>query len=560
MFSIKKSLRAKFTLLLLLVGVVPLTCASVFFYYSTKDAYFKNVFKELRWNIDEISHIVENHFAESAKDLLFASQNAAFRMYFLEPGKKAYWLAEQKKTLKKLRQNYPDVIDEACYIDNTGQEISRIVYDTLAHEHELSSEEERAAFFTQAFLMEEDEVFQGLPMISEDTKRWVLPNATPVVVNGEKKAILHFEVTMTYFQFLLKRLINPDRGYGFIVNDRGEYMAHTLMDIDQKAPFPKVIDGNTGFELERILKRMMNGERGIESFPQNGKEYYVIFKPVGQNYVKGRNDNRWSIGYAISSDRVYVELAILRYNLMAIGVTFLLVAFLAYTLGNYVTKPIRELAQATRKVAQGEMPSVRSNRSDEIGQLSASFNLMVEAVKRRNDALKSMAVTDGLTGIFNQRYFKEELARTLKIAERYGRSVALIMADVDHFKQYNDTNGHVQGDMALKKIAGVFTDSTREVDLVARYGGEEFVVMLPETTLDAALVAAERIRSAVEAEIIQYAETQPDGRLTVSVGVAVYPGDGADPVSLIDAADKALYMAKERGRNRVETNRGKAKG
>jgi len=555
MFSLKKSLRAKFTLLLLLVGVVPLTCASIFFYYSTKDAYFKNVFKELRWNIDEVSAIVENHFAESAKDLLFASQNAAFRMYFLEPGEKAYWLAEQKKTLKKLRKSYPDVVDEACFIDNTGQEITRIVYDTLAHEHELSSEEERAAFFTQAFLMEEDEVFQGVPMLSEDTKRWVLPNATPVIVNGEKKAILHFEVTMTYFQLLLKRLINPERGYGFIVNDKGELMAHTLMEIDESAPFPKAIGGNTGFELERILQRMMNGERGIEAFSRGGKEYYIIFKPVGQAYVKGRNDNRWSIGYAISSDRVYVELAILRYNLMAIGATFLLVGLLAYTLGNYVTKPIRELAAATRKVAQGEMPSIRSERHDEIGQLSASFNLMVEAVKRRNDALKSMAVTDGLTGIFNQRYFKEELGRTMKVAERYGRSVALIIADVDHFKHYNDANGHVQGDMALKKIAGVFTASTREVDLVARYGGEEFVVMCPETTLEAALVAAERIRSGVESEIIPFAETQPGGALTVSIGVAVYPGDAADPVSLIEAADRALYMAKEGGRNRIETTR-----
>lgn len=552
MFSLKKSLRAKFTLLLLVVGVLPLTCASIFFYYSTKDAYFKNVFKELRWNIDEISHIVEDHFARSAQDLLFASQDAAFRMYFLQPAKQDYWLAEQQKTLKKLRKSYPDIIDEACLIDSSGREIARIVYDKLARDHELSSEEERSSFFAQAFLMDEDEVFQGVPMVSEDTHRWVLPNATPVVVNGEKKAILHFEVTMTYFQLLLKRLINPERGYAFIINDRGEYMAHTLMDMNPKGPFPKAIGSDTGFELERILKRMMGGERGIESFTRAGKEYYVIFKPVSQSYVRGRNDNRWSIGYAISSDRVYVELAILRYNLMAIGATFLFVAILAFFLGNYVTKPIRELALATRKVAQGEMPSIRSHRADEIGQLSASFNLMVEAVKRRNDALKSMAVTDGLTGIFNQRYFKDELARMLKIAERYGRSVAVIIADIDHFKHYNDSNGHVQGDLALKKVAGVFASNVREVDLAARYGGEEFVVMLPETTLDQAMVVAERIRSGVEAQIIPFEETQPEGSLTVSMGVAVYPDDASDPVSLLDAADKALYSAKESGRNRVE--------
>ncbi len=556
MFSLKKSLRAKFTLLLLIVGVVPLICTSVFFYYSTKDAFFKNVFKELRWNIDEISGLIENHFAGAAKDLLFASQNAAFRMYFTEPSRKDYWLDEQQKTLKSLRKNYPEIIDEACFIDTTGQEIARIVHDRLAPEEELSSEEERAAFFEQAFLTEVGEVFQGRPMISEDTKRWVLPNATPVMVNGKKTAILHFEVTMTYFQLLLKRIINPERGYGFILNGQGELMAHTLMDISQSEPFPKAISADTPLELERVLKRMMNGERGIESFTQGGKEYYIIFKPVGSLYMHGKNDNRWSIGYAISSDRVYVELAILRYNLMAIGATLLLVAFLAYTIGNKITRPIRELAHATQSLARGEMPRVSSRREDEIGQLSASFNLMAEAVKRRDEALKSLAITDGLTGLFNQRYFKAELDRALKTAERYNRGIALMIADVDFFKHYNDANGHVQGDMVLKKVAEVFMKNTREVDIAARYGGEEFVVMLPETALEGALATAERIRAGVEAEEMPFEEMQPHGKLTISIGVAIYPTDAKDPVSLLDAADKALYRAKESGRNMVVASRG----
>ncbi|MFQ5736960.1 MAG: diguanylate cyclase [Thermodesulfobacteriota bacterium] len=547
----KKSLRTKFTLLLLLVGVLPLACTSIFFYYTTKDAFFSNVFKELRWNIDEVAVLIENHFADTSKNLLFASQNAAFRMYFLDPGKKGYWLTEQKKTLRSLRKTYPDIVDEACFIDNTGHEISRIVYDRIAPEEELSSEEERAAFFKKAFLMDEGEVFQGRPMISEDTGRWVLPNATPIMVNGKKKAILHFEVTMSYFQLLLKRHINPERGYGFIVNSDGEFMAHTLMDLSGDEPFPMAVGADTSFDLERIIGRMMNGERGIEEFSQGGKGYYVIFKPISSSYVKGRNENRWSIGYAISSDRLYVELAILRYNLIAIGGTLLLVAGLAYLLGNYVTRPIRELAKATRKLARGEMPRVSSRRDDEIGQLSVSFNLMAEAVKRRDDALKSLAVTDGLTGLFNQRYFKSELEKAVKVAGRYGRPMALLIADVDFFKDYNDANGHLQGDMALKKVAEVLMKYTREVDLVARYGGEEFVVMLPETGLDGALEAAERIRAGLEAEAVPFEEMQPHGRFSVSIGVAVYPGDAKDPVSLLDAADKALYAAKKKGRNIV---------
>ncbi len=551
MISLKKSLRAKFTLILFIVGVVPLAATSIFFYYTAKDALFKNVFKELKWNADEISGIVESHFSDTGKDLLIASQNTAFNMYFMDPSNKAKWVKEQQGTLKYLRTVYPDVLDEACFIDASGREVSRIVFDELAHEHELSSEEDRSEFFKGAFLLEKGEVFQGRPMISEDTKRWVLPNATPIMANGKKAAILHFEVTMTYFQRLLKSLINPDRGFGFILNDEGAFMAHTRLDISEKNPFPTAITPGLPPALESIYRRMMNAESGIEEFTEGGKDYYAIFRPINTAYHKGRNENRWSLAYVIPSERVYVELAILKYNAIVLASTVLFIMVLAYAIGNYVTKPIRELAGATKRVAGGEMPRVDVKRDDEIGQLSESFNIMVEAVKRRDEALKSLATTDGLTGLFNHRYFKSELERHVKAAQRFSRPLSLIIADIDYFKHYNDRNGHSQGDVALKAVASVFMRSVREVDIAARYGGEEFVVILPETPLEGALIAAERIRKKVEEEPVANEETQPNGRLTVSVGVAILK-EGDDMIKLIEAADKALYAAKEEGRNRVE--------
>jgi len=236
MTSLKKSLRAKFTLILLFVGILPLAVASAFFYHSAKDSLFQNVFKELKWNLEEISGVVEGYFAETGKDILTASRNTAFPMYYLDPPRKQYWLKEQHKTLQYLRGIYPDMLDEACFIDASGKEVSRIVFDQLAHEHDLSSDEARNRFFQEAFKLSEGQVYQGRPVISQDTHRWVLPNATPIAVNGKNMAILHFEVTMDHFQKLLKKLVNPDRGFGLILDGDGLILAHSRLDISETEP------------------------------------------------------------------------------------------------------------------------------------------------------------------------------------------------------------------------------------------------------------------------------------------------------------------------------------
>lgn len=548
---LKKSLRAKFTLVLFLVGLMPLAATSAFFYYTAKDSLFKNVFRELKWNLDDVSGLAESYFEQSQKDLLVAAQNTAFAMYFLDPGGRAHWVREQQRALKYLRGIYPDMLDEACFIEAGGKEVSRIIFDEVSHSHELSSDEGRSEFFIKSFLVEEGEVFQGRPVISEDSHRWVLPNATPVVVNGRKEAILHFEVTLTYFQRLLKKHINPDRGSAFILDNEGRFLAHTALDISETGPLPEAASPSTPAGLKEVYGRMMKGESGMEQFSEGAEEYYIIFKPIEVSYQNGMNENRWSLGYIIPSDRIYVELDILKYNIAALALTAFVVMLLAYIAGNYVTRPIRSLASATRRVSAGEMPNITVDREDELGTLSRSFNTMVESIKRRDEALKAMASTDGLTGLYNFRYFKGELEKAVKSAGRFARPVSLIIADVDWFKHYNDTNGHGAGDQCLKKVAEVFMKNAREVDIAARYGGEEFTVILPETPIEGALKLAERLRAKLAEEIIPYGELQPGGAVTISLGVASYPGDATDAQSLLEAADKALYKAKEKGRNMV---------
>ena len=378
-----------------------------------------------------------------------------------------------------------------------------------------------------------------------------MPNATPITAAGAKAAILHFEISMGYFQRLLKDSINPERGYGFIINDKGEFLAHTLMDIKEDRPFPNAITPDTPAGLLNIYKKILEGASGIEQFTLGNKDYYISFRPINTAPLRGVNENRWAIAYVLPSDKVYVEASLLRYNLAVVGLTLLAVVLAASLVGNYVTRPIRTLARAAHKVAAGEMPKIEVKSADEIGELSGSFNIMIEAIKRRDEALKALALRDGLTGLYNHRHFKAELEREIKSAVRFARPLSLIMMDVDHFKRYNDSHGHTYGDAALQKIGEVLRRATREVDLTARYGGEEFAVILPETAFENALVVAERIRKRMEEEPVPFKETQPEGALTLSLGVAAMNENLRDAQSLIEAADKALYNAKELGRNRV---------
>ncbi|HUO44552.1 MAG TPA: diguanylate cyclase [Burkholderiales bacterium] len=176
------------------------------------------------------------------------------------------------------------------------------------------------------------------------------------------------------------------------------------------------------------------------------------------------------------------------------------------------------------------------------------------ALEEANSVLRSLAMTDGLTGLANRRRFDEMLDREWRRTARESGVLSLLLIDVDHFKPYNDYYGHRAGDECLRAVAQALARAARRSgDVCARYGGEEFAVILPNTEAAKAAHIAEQMRAVIEALDIEHSKVA-DGRLTVSVGVAsVRPRDaaGAHPASLIDSADRALYEAKKGGRNRV---------
>jgi len=199
-------------------------------------------------------------------------------------------------------------------------------------------------------------------------------------------------------------------------------------------------------------------------------------------------------------------------------------------------------------------PQIDGFSVPEMRLLTTVANQAAAAVEKARlfEKVQRLSVLDDLTQLWNRRHFLEVLEKEWKRAERFNHELALLMIDIDHFKHYNDRNGHQMGDEVLKGLAPIFRDSVREIDTVGRFGGEEFLVILPRTSKDGAEVVAEKIRKEVEAHNFPLGEHQPEGKLTVSIGCSCYPEDGENPDQLIHTADLALYRAKNQGRNRVE--------
>jgi diguanylate cyclase (GGDEF)-like protein len=203
-----------------------------------------------------------------------------------------------------------------------------------------------------------------------------------------------------------------------------------------------------------------------------------------------------------------------------------------------------------RSSGTDEAESAAAKRRTQLVQAVAEQISLAIANLELRAALEVQSIRDPLTGLFNRRYFEESLTRELKRAERASTQVTVMIADVDRFKQFNDTFGHVAGDLALHEIAARLQDLARAEDVVTRYGGEEIAITMADTPADVALERARGLVDAVRALRVEW-RGQLMPRLTISVGVAVYPDHGDTVYALVDKADGALYRAKAQGRDQV---------
>jgi diguanylate cyclase (GGDEF)-like protein len=433
--------------------------------------------------------------------------------------------AQQRLTgyLRSVRERFADY-QELLVVNPEGQEVaSTAPHPTAVH---------LPSGWTTA--IRTDNAVVGDASWDAELKKGVVVFAVPIYQTGGRfLGALTAKVDLSALHRLLRRFASggAESGQVYVITADGRPLVGS-----RTAPGDLM-----GHSLDSaVVRRLLEREGATREYRSlEGREVVGALKRVP------RPD--WAVLAEVPASEAYRQVARLR-NVTGLIVATLLVAvgLFAYFLGLLITRPLDRLTTGAAKVAAGDLdvhlPVVGGG---ELGYVTEVFNDMVARLHESRSELERLSVTDDLTGLYNRRYLMDSLANEVRRSRRLDHPCALLMADVDHFKEYNDAYGHLAGDAALARIAAILRETTRDVDCAARYGGEEFVVLMPETRAAGAIETAQRIRTRLATDEIV------GGKLSVSIGVAQFPDDGDAPEALLARADAALYRAKREGRDRV---------
>jgi diguanylate cyclase (GGDEF)-like protein len=300
--------------------------------------------------------------------------------------------------------------------------------------------------------------------------------------------------------------------------------------------------------IEAVLTSM---EGELEAKGTDGVDWLLAHEVVAKN-----PDGAFPLRVLVTVplNRVFADAnkALVRDLLGIIIATLFLLVGAWYGAEWFMLRKVRALLRAANQMRAGDLKARTGIRygGEELSQLARAFDDMAGALQEREQKLQEQAISDPLTGLYNRRYLSEFLQRELVRARRSATPVAVVLLDLDRFKRVNDSFGHEAGDQVLTVVGALLKSKVRGSDIACRYGGEEFVLVLPQAGVDAANRRAEDARLAIADLDLNHAG-RPLGKMTASLGIAVFPDHAEDIDSLLRAADVALYAAKGAGRNRV---------
>lgn len=421
----------------------------------------------------------------------------------------------------------------------------------------LKAVENKSLSFTDMyshFVLKEPTITASLPIYSDD---------------GRLLAVFGVDFLTTWLKETLKALPIGEHGQVIIVDAKNQIVASTTGEplfqiIDDKSLNIPITDS------QHPVTRAIHAHKGspTNELTIDGETYYIS---------ESRYDHYgfdWKVYTAIAS-RDYLNSIYdsLKQTLGILLLMSIVSVILTFRIAQSIVRPIKALDQASQELLDGYFSPIRApGRRDEIRSLTDNFNVMgvrltsqVDALEsqvkartleleHKNELLKDLAETDALTGISNRRRFIEFSQQAIDLAARHRTSLAFIMMDIDHFKDYNDTYGHIAGDHVIKAIADVLKKHVkRRIEIVSRYGGEEFSAILQDTDLEHATQMCLDIKNDIEGLAIVH-KTSEFGIVTISIGL--YYGlitNDQTAENLVELADQALYLAKRNGRNRLES-------
>jgi diguanylate cyclase (GGDEF) domain len=423
--------------------------------------------------------------------------------------------------LISVRERFQDY-EELLVLDPQGQVVAS------------SSKSQRTIYLAAGWQddIENDRPVVGVPHWDDSLNKPVMVVAVPIrPTDGKLLGALSARLSLERADNILRRFAPGDSGQVYLIGANANVITST-----HASSGAVMAQSLTKEAMDRLTEKE---GAAVEYQNYDGNEVVGTL-----NSIAGLG---WAVVAEIPSTEAFRQVNRLR-NLTILMVLALVlgIGLIAWLLGLLIVRPLTRLAQGAAEVATGslavDLPEVGGG---EVGDLTKVFNNMVDRLRESREELERLSTLDGLTGLANRRHLLSRLALESSRAKRGHHIFAVLMVDVDHFKDYNDSYGHLAGDEVLVRIAEILRESCREVDCAARYGGEEFLVLLTETGMEGAVEVAERVRARLASE------TFAGGTITLSVGVASYPDFGETPEAVIMSADVALYQAKHMGRDRV---------